>query len=164
VTKKVSTAEARLLLWHPVHFVSLGFGSGLSPWAPGTAGTLVAIPLYAALSLLPLWVYIGVTLMVIVLGIYTCGRTAEALHVHDAGVIVWDEVAGFLVTMTLTPFSWQGVVAGFLLFRLFDIVKPWPIRAIDQRVPGGAGIMLDDVLAGIYSLLVLYVAASFGLF
>lgn len=160
--KKVTPAQARVLLKHPVHLISLGFGSGLSPWAPGTAGTLVAIPIHIALSQTPQWCYLAVTLATIMLGIWTCGQTAKALGVHDASVIVWDEVAGYLVAMTLMPPTVAGIVAGFLLFRLFDILKPWPIRAIDQRLPGGAGIMLDDVLAGIYTLLVLFVAQRFG--
>lgn len=147
--------KALPLMKNPLHALSLGFGSGLSPWAPGTLGTLAAIPIYFAMSFLPVWAYWGLTTLLIVIGIYACGRTAEALGVHDAGIIVWDEVAGYLITMGMMPQQWQWLVAGFLLFRFFDILKPWPIRSIDRKVHGGLGIMLDDLIAGVFGLLVL---------
>jgi phosphatidylglycerophosphatase A len=139
------------LLKNPVHFLSLGFGSGLAPWAPGTFGTLAAIPLYLLLQPLPLVVYLLVTLAALLLGFYLCGETARTLGVHDHGGIVWDEIVGFWITMIAVPLDWKWIVAGFLLFRLFDIVKPWPIKWIDSKVSGGLGIMLDDVLAGIFA-------------
>ena len=144
------------MLKNPVHFLSLGFGSGLAPYAPGTFGTLAAIPLYLVLQPLSLTVYLIVTLFCILIGIYLCGKTAEALGVHDHGGIVWDEIAGYLITMIAVPFDWVWVIVGFLLFRFFDILKPWPIKWIDAKVSGGWGIMLDDVLAGIFSLIVLH--------
>lgn len=147
---------ARLLL-NPVHFLSLGGGSGLSPWAPGTAGTLVAVPLYLLISGLPLMWYLGVVIFGFLLGIYLCETTSQALGVHDHSGIVWDEVIGFWITMTLVPVTWYWIVAGFVLFRFFDIVKPWPIRQVDKQVHGGFGIMLDDVLAGFYALICLQV-------
>lgn len=149
------TRKAMALMKDPLHALSLGFGSGLSPWAPGTLGTLAAVPLYYAMSFLPVWAYWAVTAAVILIGIPACERTARALDVHDAGVIVWDEVAGYLIAMGMMPRQWQWLLAGFVLFRLFDIIKPWPIRIIDSKVGGGFGIMLDDIIAGAFTLLVL---------
>ncbi|MDP2391816.1 MAG: phosphatidylglycerophosphatase A [Methylococcaceae bacterium] len=136
----------------PVLFLAFGFGSGLAKKAPGTFGTLAAVPLYLALvQAQSLMVYSVVTLLVILVGVWICGQAAEKLGEHDFGGIVWDEIAGFLVTMCLVPFTWQAVALGFILFRVFDIVKPWPIRWIDRQVHGGLGIMLDDVLAGVFA-------------
>jgi len=136
----------------PVLFLAFGFGSGLAKKAPGTFGTLAAVPLYLALvQAQSLIVYSLVTLIVILAGVWICGQAAEKLGEHDFGGIVWDEIAGFLVTMWLVPFTWQAVVLGFILFRVFDIIKPWPIRWIDRQVHGGLGIMLDDVLAGVFA-------------
>ncbi|MDO9163116.1 MAG: phosphatidylglycerophosphatase A [Methylococcaceae bacterium] len=136
----------------PVLFLAFGFGSGLAKKAPGTFGTLAAVPLYLALvQAQSLMVYSVVTLLVILVGVWICGQAAEKLGEHDFGGIVWDEIAGFLVTMWLVPFTWQAVALGFILFRVFDIVKPWPIRWIDRQVHGGLGIMLDDVLAGVFA-------------
>jgi len=136
----------------PVLFLAFGFGTGLAKKAPGTFGTLAAVPLYLALvQAQSLIVYSVVTLLVILVGVWICGQAAEKLGEHDFGGIVWDEIAGFLVTMWLVPFTWQAVALGFILFRVFDIVKPWPIRWIDRQVHGGLGIMLDDVLAGVFA-------------
>lgn len=144
------------LLKNPIHFLSLGFGSGLTPYAPGTFGTLAAIPLYLLLQPLPVSLYLWVILAAFVIGIPLCAQTAKAMGVHDHGAIVWDEIVGYLITMIAVPLHWYWIVAGFLLFRFFDIVKPWPIKWIDARVSGGLGIMLDDVLAGIFSLIGLH--------
>jgi phosphatidylglycerophosphatase A len=142
------------LLRHPIHLLSLGFGSGLSPFAPGTMGTLVAIPLYLLIAHLPLPIYLGIILLGFTLGVYFCHVTSEALGVHDHPGIVWDEVIGFWITMIAVPVvNWQWIIAGFVLFRFFDIVKPWPVKLADKRLPGGFGIMFDDVLAGIYALI-----------
>jgi len=136
----------------PVLFLAFGFCSGLAKKAPGTFGTLAAVPLYLALvQAQSLIVYSVMTLLVILVGVWICGQAAEKLGEHDFGGIVWDEIAGFLVTMWLVPFTWQAVALGFILFRVFDIVKPWPIRWIDRQVHGGLGIMLDDVLAGVFA-------------
>ena len=137
---------------NPVHFLAFGFGSGLAPKAPGTFGTLAALPVWWLAAQLPLWGYVVVLLAVIAVGPYLCGRTAEDLGVHDHGGIVWDEIAGFLVTMLLVPVSWYTALAGFLLFRLFDIAKPWPIGWLDRQIEGGTGIMVDDLVAGLYAL------------
>ncbi len=146
-------------LRNPVHLLAFGFGAGLAPAAPGTFGTLVAVPLYLLLALLPFPVYLAVLAAAIPAGAWLCGRTARDLGVHDHPGIVWDEIAGFLLTMAGAPAGWPWVVAGFLLFRLFDILKPWPVGWADRRVKGGWGIMLDDLLAGAWAWLLLQAAA-----
>ena len=140
---------------NPVLFLAFGFGSGLAKKMPGTMGTLAAIPVYLAFIGTNFWVYSALTILVAVTGIWICESAAKRLGEHDYGGIVWDEVAGFLITRWWVPFSWSAVLFGFILFRIFDIVKPWPIKWIDQKVDGGLGIMLDDVLAGILAAVVL---------
>jgi len=139
---------AREILLDPILCTAFGFGSGLAKKAPGTFGTLMAVPIYLALVQANTLIYSIVTILCSIIGIYICGKAAEKLGEHDFGGIVWDEIAGYLVTMWFVAFSWQNVVLGFLLFRVFDIVKPWPIKWIDQKVSGGVGIMLDDIVAG----------------
>jgi phosphatidylglycerophosphatase A len=143
------------LLLHPFGFLSLGFGSGLVPVAPGTAGTVAAIPVYLLMQVLALPVYVTVTCLLFLAGIPICAWTARQLGVHDHPAIVWDEVVGYLVTMVAAPAGWRWIVAGFVLFRIFDIAKPWPIRWCDRQVGGGLGIMLDDLLAGVFAAVVL---------
>ena len=143
-----------------IQLLAFGLGAGYSPVAPGTMGTLVAVPLYLLLQPLSLFEYLGVVLGISLLGIWICGEASKEMGVHDHPGIVWDEIAGYLVTMIAAPAGWPWVIAGFLLFRFFDILKPWPICAIDQKVHGGLGIMLDDLLAGLFSLLVLQGAAT----
>lgn len=145
-------------LKNPVHLLAFGFGSGCAPIAPGTFGTLMAVFLYLPLSLLPLLPYLLVLALVILSGIWLCGRTSRDLGVHDHGGIVWDEFAGYFVTMIAAPPGWLWIAVGFLLFRLFDIWKPWPIRVLDKRVAGGWGIMADDLLAGVYAWVLLQLA------
>lgn len=152
----------RRILADPVLFLAFGFGSGLSGKAPGTCGTLAAIPLYWLFMQADLLVYSLLTVAVTVSGIWICGLAAEKLGEHDFGGIVWDEIAGFLITMWLVPLSWQTVTLGFILFRIFDIVKPWPIKWIDQKVTGGLGIMLDDVLAAVFAGALLLLAVDAG--
>ena len=139
-----------------LHWIAFGAGAGLAPRAPGTAGTVVAIPIYLAIGAQPLPVYALAVAFVVVAGIWACGRTARELAVHDHPGIVLDEIAGFLVTMTALPFEWPWVVAGFVAFRVFDIAKPWPISLADRRVGGGLGIMLDDVIAGVLACAMLH--------
>lgn len=143
------------LLRHPVHFLSLGFGAGLSPVAPGTAGTLAAIPVYLLLAQWTWPVYVLLTLALLAAGIWLCGQTSRELGGKDHPAIVWDEITGFLITMIGVPPEPVAILAGFLLFRLFDILKPWPIRVLDRSIGGGWGIMLDDVLAGLFAMLAL---------
>jgi len=152
----------RQILSDPVLFLAFGFGSGLARKAPGTLGTLAAVPVYWLFAQAGTAIYSVLTLVVMVAGVWICGQAAEKLGEHDFGGIVWDEIAGLLITMALVPFSWQALVAGFLLFRLFDIVKPWPIRWADRRVQGGFGIMLDDVLAGVIAGLLLLLLVEWG--
>jgi len=142
-----STANFRLS--NPIHFLALGFGSGLAPKAPGTFGTLAAVPLFLLVAPLSSPLYLLLLLLMSVAGIYICGKAAEDAGVPDHGAIVWDEFVGFLITMFLIPISWQSLLVGFLLFRLFDIFKPWPISYLDKNCHGGLGIMLDDIVAGI---------------
>jgi len=150
------------IMTDPVLFLAFGFGSGLAKKAPGTCGTVAAIPIYLLLVLTGLPIYSLLTIIITVVGIWICGQAADKLGEHDFGGIVWDEVAGYLITMWLVPFSWQTALAGFVLFRLFDIVKPWPIIWLDQHVQGGFGIMIDDVLAGIFAGGVLWLAVHWG--
>jgi phosphatidylglycerophosphatase A len=149
------------LLRNPLHLLSLGLGSGLAPVAPGTWGTLVAVPLYLLLARLPLTYYLVAVVLAFIAGVYLCGYTSAALGVHDHSGIVWDEFVGFWITMIAVPATWQWILAGFVLFRLFDIVKPWPVRVADTKMKGGFGIMFDDVLAALYALTVLQIALHF---
>lgn len=149
-----SVISPRLLL-HPLDFLALGFGSGLVPRAPGTAGTVAAIPVYLLASSLELPVYLLLVALMFLAGVAICAHTARRLGVHDHPGIVWDEIVGYLVTMAMAPAGWLWIVIGFVLFRLFDIVKPWPIRWLDKHVHGGFGIMLDDVLAGLFAAVLL---------
>jgi len=144
-------------LTQPVQFLALGFGSGLAPKAPGTFGTLAAIPVFFLLTMLmptPLHYAIAVIIMGLA-GIYICGKAADDVGVHDHPAIVWDEFVGFFITMFMVPVSWQSILLGFLLFRVFDILKPWPISYIDKKMTGGLGIMFDDVLAGVFALAIM---------
>lgn len=153
-------------LSNPVHFLALGFGSGLIKPAPGTWGTLSAIPLYFLLASLVSTaggIYLSVVMVAFVLGVYLCGKTAADVGVHDHGAIVWDEIVGFLITMIWFEPTLVNIVLGFVLFRLFDIVKPWPIKLLDKHVHGGFGIMIDDVLAGFFAWCVLYALHYFSL-
>ena len=153
--------RSRVSLTNPVHLLALGFGSGLAPKMPGTFGTLAALPVVVLLSYYASFsVYLIVTILVSIVGVRICGRTAEDMGVHDDSSIVWDEVAGMMITMLAVPLSWQTLLVGFLLFRLFDILKPWPISYLDKHVHGGFGIMIDDVLAGFFALGILH----FGLY
>jgi phosphatidylglycerophosphatase A len=137
----------------PVHCLALGFGSGLAPVAPGTFGSLVGLAIALAMAPLGLaWNLVAVAVAVGV-GIWICGESARRLGVHDHPAIVWDEVAGMMITMLAVPDAWWGAPLAFVLFRVFDIAKPWPIREIDHGLGGGMGIMLDDVLAGLFAAL-----------
>lgn len=155
----MANLTARQVFTHPIHFLAYGFGAGLSPKGPGTMGTVVAVPIYVLLMTLgqpAYWVFLAVAL---VAGVYICGYTAKRIGVEDPKGVVWDEVVGYLVTMLWVPFGWPWILAGFLLFRLFDIWKPWPIRWLDQNVKGGLGIMVDDVAAAIPACVLLNLGA-----
>ncbi len=149
----------RKVLTSPVNFLAFGFGSGLAPFAPGTFGTLMAVPLYLLMQPLPLAFYLLLLVIISVVGIWLCDEASKSLGVHDHPGIVWDEFAGYFVSMIAAPDGWLWVVTGFALFRLFDIWKPLPISLLDKKVQGGLGIMLDDVLAGFYALVCLQLLA-----
>jgi phosphatidylglycerophosphatase A len=141
---------------HPVQFLAFGFGSGLAPKGPGTAGTLVAIPLYLLIAQWSLLYYTVVVLLAAAVGVWICGAASRQLEVHDHPGIVWDEFVGYWITMWAVPLDWAWVLAGFVVFRVFDIFKPWPISVLDRKVGGGFGIMIDDVLAGVMACIVLH--------
>lgn len=150
------------ILSDPILFLAFGFGSGLAKKAPGTFGTVAAIPVCWLFAQTGFLFYSVLTVIATVVGIWICGIAAEKLDEHDFGGIVWDEIAGYLITMWLVPFSWQAAALGFVLFRIFDIIKPWPIKWIDQKVHGGLGIMLDDVLAAVFAGALLVLAVNSG--
>jgi phosphatidylglycerophosphatase A len=152
--------RARVSMKNPVHFLALGFGSGLVPVMPGTFGSLAAVPLLLLAMNLSLPSFIAVTLIASVVGIYLCGKTADDMQVHDHGSIVWDEIAGMFVTLLFLPITASTLILGFLLFRIFDILKPWPIGIIDKRLHGGMGIMLDDILAGAMACACLHICVT----
>jgi phosphatidylglycerophosphatase A len=154
VTLDMSKTPASI--WrNPIHFLAFGLGSGAAPKAPGTFGTLAAIPLWLLFADLPILSYIALIVVTSLVGIWLCGQTSKDLGVHDHGGIVWDEFVGLWITYIALPEGWLWVLFGFLLFRLFDIWKPWPIGWADSKVSGGLGIMLDDILAGFMALGVL---------
>ena len=162
------TAESRSvpltredLLRSPASFLALGFGTGLARVAPGTFGTLPGVVICAALGLMPILWYVVVTALVAAVGVWICDRASRELGVHDHGGIVWDEIAGYLVTMIAIPVGFKTLFAGFVLFRLFDIWKPWPIGWLDKHVAGGAGIMVDDLVAGLLACGVLHLLLNF---
>ena len=150
-------ANARV--WsNPIHLLAFGFGSGLAAKAPGTFGTLVGLLLFLPLAMLPWYGYVLMLLVTTAAGIWICGRTADDLGIHDHGGIVWDEFVGLWITLFMVPMDWRWILAGFALFRLLDILKPWPIKWPDKQVEGGLRFMLDDVLAGIMAALCLQAA------
>lgn len=154
--------DARALLKHPVRLVAIGFGSGLVPRAPGTAGTLMAIPLVLLTATLPLWGYLILVTALFMMGVWVCHETTQYLGVHDHPIIVWDEVVGYMIAMTGAPITWPTIVVGFVLFRVFDVLKPWPIGWLDRHAGGGFGVMIDDVMAGLYTAAVLYLGFKLG--
>ncbi len=146
---------ARKVLTDPVNLLAFGFGTGLSPVAPGTVGSLLGVALAWLTLDLGLYVQLGVAVALSLSGIWICGESARRIGVHDHGGIVWDEIAGMYVTLLVAPPTLFGYALGFVLFRLFDIAKPWPIRDLDHRLGGGLGIMLDDLAAALYALILL---------
>lgn len=150
------------MLRNPSHMFAFGFGAGLAPKAPGTFGTLAAIPIYLLIQDLPLPLY-GLWLVItFVLGVYWCDRSSRALKVPDHPGIVWDEMVGYWLTMLCAPAGWEWMLIGFILFRLFDIAKPWPISVADKKIHGGFGIMFDDILAALPALAILQLVAFTG--
>ncbi len=150
---------ARTVLRDPVHLLAFGFGTGLSPVAPGTFGSLPGVLLFWLTMDYGLYVQSGIALTIAVAGVWICGESARRIGVHDHGGIVWDEIVGMYVTLLVAPVTVVGWVLAFALFRFMDIVKPWPIRDLDHRLGGGVGIMLDDLAAALYAAILL---ASYG--
>ena len=155
--------DLRFLLAHPAHLIALGFGSGLAPKAPGTVGTVLGLPLFWAITAIAPDLPNQLILIVatFLLGIWACARTGRALGVADHGGMVWDEIVAFALVLLFTPPGWLWMLAAFALFRLFDIVKPWPIRFFDARLKNGFGVMFDDLLAAGYAIACLLLAAHF---
>ncbi len=149
--------DFKFLFAHPAHLIAFGFGTGLAPKAPGTVGTLLGLPLF--------WLIVAVSpdlpnriillIAAFLLGVWACGRTGRALGVADHGGMVWDEITAFALMLLFTPTGWQWMALAFALFRLFDILKPWPIRLADTRLKGGFGVMFDDLLAALYAIAVI---------
>ena len=161
-----------LKLSNPIHLAAVGFGSGLAPKAPGTFGTLAAVPLFYLLAMLSIEYYLAVLVITSFAGFWFCHVTSEAMGVHDHKAIVWDEFVGYWITMLplllvypeikngmAIPFVW--VCIGFLLFRFFDVLKPFPISWLDKKVEGGFGIMIDDIVAGIFAAISLFLLIQF---
>lgn len=155
----LTSAQRRALMSHPAGWIATALGAGLLPKAPGTAGSLIALlPWWFLLRGLPIGAYVAVLAVGFLLGVWACEVSDRRLGMHDQGALVWDEVVGMWITLFAAPVQWWWMVAGFVLFRLFDIWKPWPVRWADRSVRGGLGVMLDDVVAGIYALIVLQLA------
>ncbi len=149
-------------IWtNPIHFTACAFGIGALPWMPGTWTTLATIPLVLALKHFPEWIYIIISITLVLLGIYLCGKFNKDIGTQDHPACSWDELAGFLLVMIGLPPTWYYLTIGFVLFRFFDILKPWPINWVDQKVSGGLGVMLDDVMAALFSSALLHVLAWF---
>ena len=154
MNKRVSKRE---VFCDPVHLLAFGFGAGLSPRAPGTVGTLVGVLIHIAYIVFNTGFgpRVMIVVAIVLSGIWLCGQSAKRLGVHDHPGIVWDEIAGYLLAVLFVPDDWYWILAAFILFRVFDIAKPWPIGPIDKKVSGGFGIMLDDVIAGVFTAVAL---------
>ena len=150
----ITSPDLKFILSRPAYFIAFGFGSGLSPFAPGTAGTLAAFPIYGLVYLLALSpvAYFALLLGLFLIGVWASHATGRALGIADHGGIVWDEVVAFLAILYFTPHTWAWFIAAFFIFRLFDIWKPFPIRYFDMHIKNGFGVMFDDALAAVYSI------------
>ena len=155
MTDKTRPTIQQLALKTPTGWLAFGFGSGLSAFAPGTMGTLMAIPFAIFLKQLSQPWYWLMLIVTFAIGVWVCDLVSRRLGVHDHGGIVWDEMVGYWLAIALVPLQWQWLLAGFVLFRIFDILKPWPINVLDKKVSGGFGIMIDDILAAVYALLIM---------
>ncbi|HEX3895570.1 MAG TPA: phosphatidylglycerophosphatase A [Rudaea sp.] len=156
---RMSSEQRRIVLGNPAGWIALGVGSGLSPVAPGTVGSLVALLPWLLLRELDVWLYLGVVAAAFVVGVWSCRWVVARLHIDDPSFVVWDEFVGewiALIPLILKPRSWLWIFAGFILFRIFDIWKPWPVSWADRDIKGGFGVMLDDVVAGVYAAAVLW--------
>ena len=159
---KAPPPAPRSVWTNPIHFIACGFGIGLLPIMPGTFATLAAIPLYLMLVKLPLWAYISITVILVIAGLWLCHVTNRDFGTDDHPAAVWDEISCFLIVMIAVPTTWYYIAIGFILFRLFDIWKPGPIGWVDRHVHGGIGVMLDDILAALFSLAILQIIVWFS--
>ena len=147
-------------LTNPIHLLAVGLGAGMSPIMPGTMGSAMAIPLWLLFNGLQPYLYWVLIVVAFIFGCFLCQKTSDDTHTHDSGHIVWDEFVGMWITLFFIPqISVLWVAIAFVAFRVFDMAKPWPIRWFDKRVPGGFGIMVDDVIAAIFSSVTVYVIA-----
>ena len=152
---KNTPVNARTIFTDPVHFLAFGFGTGLAPFAPGTFGSIPGLILFWLTLDFGLYVQLGIAVTIALAGIWICGESARRIGVHDHGGIVWDEIVGMYITLLVAPVTVVGFALAFVLFRIMDIVKPWPIRDLDHSIHGGLGIMLDDLAAALYAALLL---------
>ncbi|WP_370515953.1 phosphatidylglycerophosphatase A [Pantoea sp. Mhis] len=149
--------KERLSLRNPLHFLATGFGTGLISFIPGTIGSLSAIPLWWLMTFLSLKIYLLILLISVIIGIYLCHRTSCDIGIHDHSSIVWDEFIGIWITLMMIPcITWQWILLGFIIFRIIDCLKPWPICWLDKNVSGGIGIMIDDIIAGMIAAIIIY--------
>lgn len=149
----------RFVFSHPAHFVAFGFGAGLSPFAPGTAGTLVGFPIFWLVGpRYSPWEMLVLVAVLFGIGVWACGVTGRNLGISDHGGMCWDEIVAFLLILEIAPDGTYWQIAAFFLFRIFDVVKPSPIRELEKRMKGGFGVMFDDILAAGYTLLALAIA------
>ncbi|MFA7320952.1 MAG: phosphatidylglycerophosphatase A [Dokdonella sp.] len=162
---RLDARQRRAVLGHPAGWIASGFGSGFSPFAPGTAGSAAALVPWLFLRELPMPWLLGVIIVAFLIGVWASAIVIDRLRISDPGVIVWDEFVGQWITLLpllLWPAPWPWMIAGFFLFRLFDVWKPWPCSWADRRVKGGFGVMLDDAMAGAYAALVLALLLAFS--
>ncbi len=161
MTKPMNKAVPQSIWQNPIHFIACGFGIGSIPIMPGTFGTLAGVVLYLMLQPLSLAPYIIITAILVIAGIYLCGRVNHDFGTHDHPAAVWDEIATFPIVMIAIPYTWYYLLMGFLLFRIFDIWKPWPIRWVDKNVHGGFGVMFDDVMAAVFAWVIVFIISHY---
>lgn len=155
---KLKINRAPRSIWtNPIHFIACGFGIGAFPFFPGTLGTAAAIPIYLLLAKLPLWLYLVITISFVLLGVWLCQVANRDFGTEDHPAAVWDEIAAFLIVMIAVPATWYYILIGFILFRIFDIWKPGPIRWLERHVHGGLGVMIDDIVAAVFSWIILQI-------
>ena len=148
----MANPDIKFLLAHPAHFFALGFGSGLLPKAPGTFGTLVGFPLFWLIFNYSFSTQLMIIALLFLFGVYVCDKTGRDLGVSDHGTIVWDEIVAMMLMLTIAHLHWLTCLLAFLLFRLFDIWKPFPISYFDAKLKNGFGVMFDDLLAALYAM------------
>ena len=156
---RVSSEQRRVLLGHPAGWMAVGFGSGLSPIAPGTVGSLVALLPWLLLREMNVWFYLAAIVAMFVVGVWVCQWAVARLRIIDPSFVVWDEFVGqwiALIPLVVMPRPWLWIFGGFILFRIFDIWKPWPVSWADRTIKGGLGVMLDDLIAGLYAAIALW--------